>query len=355
MFKIGKTLALAVALIAVPASALAASGATRLPGTWRKLPAAPSSVFGTSVWTGKQLIVFGTKPFTSTTVVEAYDPAADAWSSLATPSGRVSNLGYKAVWTGTEMLAWNDFQPLAYSPATKQWRPLRRSVPGGIVVWTGREAIGWGGGCCGDARSNGAAYRPATDTFRTLARSPLAPSQSPVGAWTGRELVLVVGGLDPDGKPYPARFARAAAYNPRTNTWRRLAPEPERGGTAVWDGHELLVVGAGLRSRSAFAFNPATNRWRRLGSVPSSRAGASAAWTGKRLLLWSANRGLAYDPKTNRWSALPSWPLRARGGPIVAWTGRSLIVWGGEIGTPVGTSTPPKFPLDGAAFTPTAP
>ena len=48
-------------------------------------------------------------------------------------------------------------------------------------------------------------------------------------------------------------------------------------------------------------------------------------------------------------------PLRFRSGSAVAWAGRTLIVWGGEIGTPVGTSTPPKHPADGAAFTPTRP
>src|SRR5439155_23735644 len=116
---------------------------------------------------------------------------------------------------------------------------------GGIVVWTGSELIGWGGGCCGDAFSDGAAYNPSTNSWRKLARSPLAPSQGPLGAWTGHELVLFVGGISPDGKPYPARLARAAAYNPATDTWRRIQPlpAPRGGATAVWDGREVLVVG----------------------------------------------------------------------------------------------------------------
>ena len=62
------------------------------------------------------------------------------------------------------------------------------------------------------------------------------------------------------------------------------------------------------------------------------------------------------DPRTSRadrWSALPPAPLRKRDGSVVVWTGRSLLVWGGEIGTPAGTSTPPRFLADGAAFTPT--
>lgn len=84
--------------------------------------------------------------------------------------------------------------------------------------------IGWGGGCRGDAFPDGAAYNPAANSWHTLARSPLAGSQSPQGAWTGRELIIFVGGTDPDGNAWPARLARAAAYSPATDTWRRIAP-----------------------------------------------------------------------------------------------------------------------------------
>ena len=329
------------------------------------------SAMVTSVWTGKQLIVFGRRPVMnpSVDVAEAYDPATDAWSRLSPPAGPGYVPGYKAVWTGKQMLVFGAFDSVAFTPVTNAWRELRKSVPGGIVVWTGREAIGWGGGCCGDAWSNGAAYNPATNKYRNLAHSPLAPEQRPIGAWTGRELVLFVSGLNPaDGKPWPARLAHAAAYNPATDTWRRIARLPGTGlrfsGTAVWDGRELLVVGAGENAQSAYAYNPATNRWRRLAPLPSGRVGPSAVWTGKRLFVWGGqnlgasrnlNDGLAYNPRSDRWASIPRAPFRARGGSIVVWDGREMIVWGGEIGTPAGTNFPPKFPRDGAAFTPATP
>jgi hypothetical protein len=355
----------AIAFAAAVPAALAASGSTA-PGTWQQLPTAPSAVFpGTSVWTGSQLIVFGNVPNKAADVTAAYDPTANRWSRLPAPAKSVREPGYKAIWTGKEMLVWGAFHSLAYDQLTRQWRSLRKSLPLGFVTWTGKEAIGWGGGCCADAQASGAAYNPATDTFRTIARSPLAASQGPLGAWNGRELFLFVSGFDPDGKASPARLARAAAYNPTKNTWRRVAPLPDVSlrfaGSAVWDGHEILVVAAGASSRSAFAYTPATNHWRQLAALPSGRVGATAVWTGERLLLWggqnasaSANLrdGVAYDPGTNRWTALPAAPLRTRAVPTVAWTGHSLIVWGGEIGTPLGTHIAPKFPRDGASFTP---
>ncbi|OFW72880.1 MAG: hypothetical protein A2Y55_03555 [Actinobacteria bacterium RBG_16_68_12] len=266
----------------------------------------------------------------------------------------------------------------AFNPVTNLWRSLPKSaVPDGIVVWTGREMIGWGGGCCGDASSEGAAYNPVTNTRRKLARSPLAPEQRPIGAWTGRELVLFVSGIRPTTtKPWPARLARAAAYNPVTDTWRRIAPLPAVRSTAnaVWDGREVLIVGGtgaprartGVRSPAAvgFAYNPGTNRWRRLPRMEAGRAGAAAVWTGKRLLIWGGttstpsgvklvtpNQGLAYDPKANRWSPLPGAPLLGRLDPTAVWTGQAMIVWGGHR---------PAIPegrvfADGAAFRPSTP
>jgi hypothetical protein len=343
---------------------------------WRRLPAAPIAVNASpiSVWTGREMIVSGVRAgregtfIGSSEVAAAYDPATRTWRPLPPSPDKQNFCRRGAVWTGKEMLVWGCGQ-VAFDPATNHWSRLPHAFGGqGIVVWTGKEMIGWGGGCCGDAWSGGSAYDPAAKSWRTLARSPLVPSQGPIGAWTGRELVLFVSGIDPgSGKPWPARFARAAAYDPATDTWRRIAPPPTPdarfGGTAVWDGREVLVVGAGARSQDALAYSPATNRWRRLASMEPGHAGASAVWTGKRLLVWGgtqydpkgdvpAPHGVSYDPKTDRWSSLPQWPLRSRDGSTVVWTGRQLVVWGGVIGTPLGKSTAPEYLTDGAAFTP---
>jgi N-acetylneuraminic acid mutarotase len=351
-------------------------------GAWRSLPAAPIAPGSdvVSAWTGRQMLVFGRAqphPPWSVDVAAAYDPATRTWRELAPSKGPQGNYEghYSAVWTGREMLVFGPLDNQAYNPATNRWRRLPRSPAPfglGVVVWTGREAIAWGGGCCGDASSSGAAYDPARNTFRKLARSPLAPSQGPVGAWDGHELVVLVTGLDPDGKPYPASLARAAAYDPETDSWRRVAPLPARraGATAVWDGRELLVVGGAGPARAGkpaplarvgFAWNRATNRWRRLAPMQSGRADFAAVWTGVRLLIWGGRRdagagapviparGLAYAPSGNRWSALPQAPLVGRLDPTAVWTGRALIVWGGN--RPKLTSGIRSF-ADGAAFTP---
>ena len=351
-------------------------------GTWKQLPAASvaADTNVTAVWTGKQMIVTGVSGVApdgnflqSFNVALAYDPAAGTWTRLAAPPGHSDYLErHTAVWTDKEMLVWG-FGKAAFDPETNRWRPLGAPPTqggAGIVVWTGRELIGWGGGCCGDAFGDGSTYNAKAKTWRKLSPSPLAPSQDPIGAWTGRELIILVSG---SAAGEPVKGARAGAYDPATDTWRRLAPMPSvrNGASAVWDGRELLVVGGTGPAHGAkppgpatvgFAYNPATNHWRRLPRMESGRYGAQAVWTGSRLLVWGGQTGhagskaprtgLEYDPKSNRWSALPAAPpsLLKHADPAVAWTGRELLVWGGWTGRP-----PYRGFKDGAAFVPTTP
>lgn len=359
------------------------SASSVLAGTWRRLPAAPTPAptgLTVSVWTGRQMVVFGRaypKPPEGIDVAAAYTPASKSWRRLAPLKGPVGNFQgrYHAVWTGKEMLVFgpDDFQ--AYDPRSHRWRrpaPAPAGVDGsGLVAWTGRELIDWGGGCCGDALSTGWAFDPARNTWRKLPSSPLAPNQVPVGVWTGHEMIVLVSGIDPDGKPYPASFARIAAYNPVTNSWRRLAPLPAArfGASVIWDGHELLVMGgAGAPrpgkpaplARIGFALDPATDRWRRLSPMPSGRENFAAVWTGRKLLIWggttttggppqSPPSGLAFDPRANSWSRLPRSPLTGRVNPTAVWTGRALILWGAS-------TVSPRYKTfaEGAVFTPAA-
>ncbi len=337
-----------VAAVALLAAACGRSGSAPAPGAqpaspqvrWQALAPAPIRVdaYLATAWTGKELIVSGVCCTASDgtllrakNVAAAYDPASGTWRELPRPLGDTADpVARTAVWTGKETLLWGAFKATAYDPQSNRWRLLPPAPTGhGMAIWTGHEMIGWGGGCCGDAWSDGSAYDPAANSWRKLAPSPLAPSQHPLAAWTGRRLIVVVSGIDPDGKPYPASLARAAAYEPRADTWRRLpAPPPGAGGTAAWDGRELLVAGG---SSAAFAFDPGAERWRRLAPAPSAQPVSSAIWTGSRLVLFDGPRApaLAYDPRTDRWSRLPKLPFAAHLDLAAVWTGHRVLVWTG--------------------------
>jgi Kelch motif len=385
MFRLGRntrrvallalTLAVATATVLAASGTLPGSRAESATASWRLLPPAPL-VFeadGTSVWTGTELIVSGlTGAAADGNILDAveaavaYNPTTRTWRRLAPPPKTETYCRRTAVWTGSEMLVWG-CSLTAYDPASNSWRLLPRPESGaGIVAWTGRELIGWGGGCCGDAVARGEAYNPVRGTWRALAESPLAPEQQPLGAWTGRELVLFVSGISAaDGKPYPDERARAAAYDPATDTWRRIAPLPERraGAIAVSGGKKILIVGGrdwnGSPARVGLAYDPATNGWRRLPAMETGRMQAVGAWTGSRLLVWGGElgrqalvvvrTGFAFDPGTDSWARLPQAPIQGRIDPVAAWTGRELIVWGGVGARDGGT---PERLADGASLTP---
>jgi hypothetical protein len=352
----------AAAVISTAGPGAIPQAASSRAGTWQLLPKAPITKLPgdlTAVWTGHKMIIHGNYYRSAggiRGVTLAYRQTTRTWVRLANGPTRPSAFETTdvAVWTGSRVLVPGQTSAI-YNPATNAWRTMPRpgmSMFGAVTGWTGHRFLIWGGTCCEDTSHDGFAYNPATNTWRKLPTAPLSPRRSASGTWTGRELV-VAGGykFGPGHNIIPLRGA--AAYNPASGTWRKIAPMPRResGATAVWDGKEILFIGGsgrhGLASRG-LAYNPATNRWRLLPAMAYPRVGFAAVWTGRQLLVWgglTANNtrprhGEAYTPATNKWTALPAAPLRGRAYPVAVWTGRRMIVWGGGGFT------------DGAVYTP---
>jgi hypothetical protein len=184
-------------------------------------------------------------------------------------------------------------------------------------AWTGKEFLVWGGRG-GDVQSpgffgDGAAYNPITNSWRRLPRAPIS-SRAPLPVWTGKE--LIVWGTTARGMA----LRDGAAYNPSTNKWRKLpeAPLALNEASAVWTGQEMIVVGADLsmdnvaptRTAIGAAYSPASDTWRRLPNANLSPQASTAAWDGKELIAWDYEiHSAAYDPQTNRWRRLVRVPL----------------------------------------------
>src|SRR5438128_7048107 len=130
-----KRLALLLMLAIAP---VATAAARPLSGTWRALPKAPIAPNDgglASVWTGRQMIVFGRsakKALGGATsnrvnVAAAYDPPRNVWRRLSPPKPTPSFMDNDAVWTGKEVLVWGQGTRLAYNPQTNRWRRLPNS------------------------------------------------------------------------------------------------------------------------------------------------------------------------------------------------------------------------------------
>jgi hypothetical protein len=305
----------------------------------------------------------------------AYDPAARQWRPMAA----APFTGWywdQAVWTGQEMLVWSsELQRLAaYDPTSDDWRALPDPPPTAqeglfavAMVWTGSEAILWGGyDHQPELPAFGAAYDPAADEWRELPPAPVPPRQWHTAAWTGQE--MIVWG-DAIFEAHLGAELGGAAYDPATDTWRTLPPAPTGGredavavrssarSAWVWSGREVLIVGGGLIE--GLAYDPVQDAWRTTVPAPLLMPGLgrlAAAWDGDELIVWGSRAGedatdtAAYDPITDTWRELPDSPLTDRCRAATVWTGSAIFVWSGQPDCDVGL--PPE---DGAMLVATEP
>lgn len=279
--------------------------------TWRLLPQAPAGVEGGAAlaWTGTELVVWASNSPDGPAGAAVYDPAADSWRGL--PAGPLGwREGYTSAWTGKELLVVGGnlgdtlAKPVAAAldPTAGAWRllpalnRLGRLLPGGSLVWGGRNAFLLGAVCHAyntACTSVLIAYDPATDALRTidLSRAPIVKEQQlRLVAWTGSELVFTI-----EGVPTNVNSGRIAVVrlDPTTDTW----------------------------SKGAFAPFPGT-----------CGVNHQTAWLGDRLVVPDGSSGLQiYRLDTDTWQTItpgPS-PLNTRAGSAIVWTGHDLIVWSG--------------------------
>lgn len=94
---------------------------------WREIADAPISLnLASGVWTGREVIVFGSAlddrniARTETSVGAAYDPTADTWREL--PPSQLSPQATSAVWVGDRMVAWDyEVNSQEYDPESNVW------------------------------------------------------------------------------------------------------------------------------------------------------------------------------------------------------------------------------------------
>jgi hypothetical protein len=211
------------------------------------------------------------------------------------------------------------------------------------AVWSGRELIVWGGWAGNQAASqafaDGAAYNPETGRWRTLAPAPLSPRSAPAAVWTGREMV-VWGGNDPARGRAGNALLDGAAYNPVSDSWRRIASAPAGSarsfGKAVLAQGRMVVGGgqdptSGPRTASLLVYDLARDRWQRL---PGEDPVYDLAATGREVALATIDPGTgqltfrSVDVSNGRSRLLPDFPVSTR--PNTVGVERVGLVWTGE-------------------------
>lgn len=285
---------------------------------WTALPEPPELRVGTSVaWTGQELIVWSGVPSGGDEPALdgfAFDPLEGTWRRLpGAPVGRETfGVTPKPIWTGTEVL----FYPtgLAFDPGSNTWRELPPAPhdPGyrqTAVVWTGSEMVVFGGGeVDSNTAHQGAAYDPRTDRWRRIADAPIGLNLLSA-AWTGDE-VIVFGSLLNDRNVAETRSSVGAAYDPASDTWRTLPPSElsPQATSAVFAGGRLIAWDYEVTSQE---YDPMTDAWSEPVGMPMefSECYPESVVAGDVVFAWFCGQASILDVRTGGWQ-------RVRGGVL---------------------------------------
>lgn len=215
-----------------------------------------------------------------------------------------------------------------------------------VMIWTGDDLVVYGRSAEDAQRefpdgwiytepAAGRAYDPtvisgdfidAADLGRVLSEAAWPELFDPVGVWSGSEMIICCGSNE---------GARAAAWNPESDTWRELKSPPietNENATAIWV-KDRMVVFAG---QDVMVYEPSSDSWQTFESPIREPMEVSVAAIDDRVAMWprpsqrKTATGSIFDPVNGEWTSLPApptdaWPAMAD----IAWTGEELIVMGG--------------------------
>jgi N-acetylneuraminic acid mutarotase len=257
--------------------------------------------------------VGGTNGTSELATVEAYDPAADTWTSLPEVPGRRSDLGV-AVTDARLVVVGGVAQGevlksvVALDLATRSWNglpDLGTARHGMAVAAVGKSVYAVGGSTAvGDEQVTTSAEalklaprkaQPAPQ-WRPL---PDAPTARLMTAWTvlGDE-IWVAGGMR-----HGETLQTVESYNPRTGEWKTQPPLPiplNHATAATYHGEMVVIGGAqdaiATASNKVFAFHD--GKWTELPALTHARAAAAAAVVGDKLVVVGGQNDKKLVPQT---------------------------------------------------------
>jgi len=299
---------------------------------WKKITSSPFSrtESATAVLDGK-LYLFGgfLSNLDTSSQVDVYDPATDAWTRKKDMPTRPTHL----------------------NPAVE-----------GHVVWL---AGGFQGKHPGPAVNEVWKYDSRADEWTP--GSPLPERRAGGGLAIAQGRLHYFGGYKPDRDTVCADHWSLPLKG--DGDWTREADMPNPRGhlaAAVLDGQIYAIGGANGHDKKQVdqpfcdRYDPATKRWTPIANLPDGRShfeGSTIVHKGRIIVVAGRCNGprpprgnvsdiLEYDPKTDAWRALATIPLRVMA-PSAEMIGQQLFVIGGGLGGPA--------PLTAEAYVATVP
>jgi hypothetical protein len=288
------------------------------------------------------------------------------WSATSELDSPASGWGFTMVWTGSEAIVWGGLDDgAAYDPAADVWTPIATAgAPAPRVlhtaIWTGSEMIVWGGSALpsagGDTYGDGHRYRRDLDMWipLTMVGAP-TPRNGHSAVWTGDEMIVFGGSNGSDG----------ARYDPAADAWLPIAPPGFDVGanTALWTGTEVIFWGGTSAQDEMLPgalYDPATDSWRPM-TTPGGTffvQQATTVWTGTLALYYGGSRGtdgtsfnrlVAYDPAADELQVEGEVCREQETISVAAWTGCDMLVWVAWSVDSQNEAPPGVYRFDGAA------
>jgi len=185
--------------------------------------------------------------------------------------------------------------------------------PHAVSVWTGTEAVFWAGSSLdrGFAYTDGAAYDPLTNTWRTI----------PVPGWGHPGL----SGVFFRGELYALAKGGGTRFNPTDGTWTDLPPvegmvlaATVATDEAVWGLGPASLDPEGQTDVAIARFDPGEDKWvygpvfegtPDIGSLFQDGIflDQPVHWTGSEIVLWNPDGGaVAFNPASEAWRQIPA-------------------------------------------------
>jgi N-acetylneuraminic acid mutarotase len=291
---------------------------------------------------GKMYVIGGWNDGKAGGVNYEYDPATDKWTkkqpmprpahhaALASAGGKIYVMGGFVPPADTALPLGAAWQPIdnawQYDPAADAWKslaPLPTKRGSAVAVEVGGKIYTIGGATTmegpvlddsrgrlgeikddqffsafGPARvlSVNEVYDPATNKWQS--RSPMSVPRNHAFAGAVNGKIYVIGGRTGHAFILTATNTDVVEeYDPLSDTWnapKERMPTARSGGVSGTDGRRIYVAGGEVTTqqlvgafRAIEAYDPLTNSWSKLPSMPMPRHGAAGAVIGNRLHLVS--------------------------------------------------------------------
>jgi len=281
---------------------------------WSVLPAndLPSRSGFAAVYAGDRLVVWGGVRPESENLRDGASFANGIWTDMA-DSPIVAGTDPVTVWTGSELFAYSG-PAAAWNPSTNTWRRL--GAPAASFNWRAQPLTGvWTGSevilvryrfppPTREANLSVTSYGADLQCCRSLPEPPFSLTFGEA-FWTGDEMLLIGGLLEPDsaprigyGQPY------FGSFDPVSGTWTVYDPPPFDNFislTTTWNGDSLFAV---TSSGAAARWNPAEG-WVPLPQVPLPGLGCTwrLASVGSQVVALNCFRAAVWDDTAQRWFA----------------------------------------------------